>query len=109
MDSNKKSIIKKRIDKTGENLRKNNMEFYYAETASDVPAIVKSLIKPGDTITNGGTMTMSECGLTELLNSPEYNYLDRSKMSQEQIQQLYIDSFSCNSLWTKVSHYYCRL
>jgi len=96
MDSNKKSIIKKRIDKTGENLRKNNMEFYYAETASDVPAIVKSLIKPGDTITNGGTMTMSECGLTELLNSPEYNYLDRSKMSQEQIQQLYIDSFSAD-------------
>ena len=27
MDDNKKSIIKKRINKTGENLKKNNMEF----------------------------------------------------------------------------------
>ena len=32
MDNNKKTIIEKRIAKVGENLKKNNMEFYYAET-----------------------------------------------------------------------------
>lgn len=96
MDINKKSIIKKRIMRTGENLKKNNMEFYYAETKEDVTPIVKSLIKEGDTITNGGTMTMAECGLMELLNSPEYNYLDRSGMSREEVLDLYIKSFSAD-------------
>ncbi len=96
MDNNKKSIIEKRIMRTGENLKKNNMEFYYAETKEDVTPIVKSLIKEGDTITNGGTMTMAECGLEKLLKSPEYNYLDRSGMSREEVLDLYIKSFSAD-------------
>lgn len=96
MDNSLKAIITKRINRTGENLRKNNMEFYYAETRANVPGIVESLIKEGDVITNGGTMTMAECGLTELLDSPKYKYLDRSKMTPEEVQKLYIDAFSAD-------------
>ena len=96
MDANKKAIIEKRINKTGENLRKNNMEFYYAETKEDVCPIVESLIKEGDVITNGGTVTMKECGLSELLNSPKYKYLDRSKMTPEEVAELYIKAFSAD-------------
>lgn len=96
MDTNVKSIITKRINKTGENLRKNNMEFYYAETKEDVPAIIESLIKEGDVITNGGTMTMKECGLSELLSSSKYNYLDRSKMTPEEVADLYVRAFSAD-------------
>ena len=96
MDNNKKEIIEKRINKVGENLKKNNMEFYYAPAAKDVCKIVESLIKEGDTITNGGTMTMQECGLAELLSSPKYNYLDRSKMTPEEVAELYIRSFSAD-------------
>ena len=50
MDNNKKAIIEKRINAVGEKLRKNNMEFYYAETKEDVCPIVASLIKKGDVI-----------------------------------------------------------
>lgn len=96
MDNNVKEIITRRIMKTGENLRKNNMEFYFAETASDVPSIVESLIKEGDVITNGGTMSMKECGLAELLSSPKYQYLDRSKMTPEEVAELYIRAFSAD-------------
>ena len=96
MDINKKTIIEKRIKKVGENLKKNNMQFYYAESAADVCPIVESLIKEGDVITNGGTMTMKECGLSELLSSPKYTYLDRSKMSPEEVTELYIKAFSAD-------------
>ena len=54
MNENKKAIIEKRIQKTGENLKKNNMEFYYAETRADVCPIVESLIKEGDVISMRG-------------------------------------------------------
>ena len=96
MNENVKAVIEKRINRTGENLRKNNMEFYYAETKEAVPAIVESLIKEGDVITNGGTMTMKECGLAELLSSEKYNYLDRSKMTPEEVADLYIRAFSAD-------------
>lgn len=94
MDDNKKSIIKKRINKTGENLKKNNMEFYYAETSADVCSIIESLLKEGDVITNGGTMTMGEIGLKSLLESPKYKYLDRAKVNTpEEVVELYRKAF----------------
>lgn len=96
MDLNKKIIIEKRIRRTGENLVKNNMDFYYAETKNDVRHIVESLIKKGDVITNGGTMTMAECGLSDLLNSPDYVYLDRSGKSREEVEEIYIKAFSAD-------------
>ncbi len=96
MDTNKKTIIEKRIKKTGENLQKNNMEFYYAETKNDVLPIVQSLIKKGDTITNGGTVTMAECGLYELLKSSDYNYLDRTGKSREEVEEIYIKAYSAD-------------
>lgn len=96
MDNNKKTILEKRIQKVGENLQKNNMDFYYAETKEDVCPIVEKLIKKGDVITNGGTVTMGECGLSELLSSSDYNYLDRSKMTPEEVAELYIRAFSAD-------------
>ena len=97
MDSNKKTVIEKRIMKVGENLKKNNMEFYYAETKSDVAAIVKCLIKEGDVITHGGSVSMLECGVRELISSPEYRYIDRSKaQTPEEIKQVYRDAFSAD-------------
>lgn len=96
MDTNKKIIIEKRIKKTGENLIKNNMEFYYAESKKDVLPVVASLIKKGDVITNGGTMTMAECGIAELLNSPDYTYLDRTGKSREEVEEIYTKAFSAD-------------
>lgn len=93
MDENKKTVIEKRINKTGENLRKNNMEFYYAPTKADVNNIVKSLLKEGDVITHGGSVSMAECGINELISSPEYNYMDRTKVPPEEIRDFYRKSF----------------
>lgn len=93
MDASKKIIIEKRIFKTGEALKKNNMEFYYAPTASDVKEIVKSLLHEGDVVTHGGTVSMNQCGIKELLESPEYTYLDRSKAAPEDVAELYRKAF----------------
>lgn len=93
MDINKKFIIEKRINTVGENLKKNNMEFYYAPTVKDVCPLVKRLINKGDTVSHGGSMSLSECGLSELLNSGDYNYLDRSKVPPENVKEIYRKSF----------------
>ena len=97
MDINKKKAIENRINAVGEKLRRNNMEFYYAENASDVRGIVESLMKDGDTVTHGGSVSMAECGINELLNSGRYNYLDRSKASSpEEADEIYRKAFSAD-------------
>ncbi|MDE6034984.1 MAG: lactate utilization protein [Ruminococcus sp.] len=96
MDENKKTVIEKRIRKTGENLIKNNMGFYYAETKEDVKSIVESLLKKGDVITNGGTVSMAECGIADLLRCGDYTYLDRTGKSREEVEEIYIKAYSAD-------------
>ena len=97
MNINKKTALKKRIMAVGEKLRKNNMEFYYADTAADVRPIVESLMTDGCTVTHGGSESMKECGIPDLLNSGRYNYLDRSKATTpEEALLFYRQAFSAN-------------
>lgn len=82
------------IERTMENLRKNNMEAYYAESAADVENIVKTLIKEGDVITHGGSETLRECGLLDLFKSGAYRYLDRSTAkTPEEAEKIYREAY----------------
>lgn len=97
MDNNFKNVILKRIQKTGKALENNNMAFYYAETKQDAKNIVESLISENDMVANGGSMTLEECGIMELLRSGKYNFLDREKYPDEQKSEVYIKSFSADT------------
>lgn len=97
MNENKKTIIEKRINKVGENLKKNNMEFYYAPTAADVCPIVEKLMPEGCTVTHGGSESMKECGIPAVLNSGRFNYIDRSKATTpEETKAVYRAAFSAD-------------
>ena len=65
---------------TMENLRRNNMAAYYVETKDEVPALVRSLMHEGETVTHGGSESLRECGVIDMLNSGvyDYTYVDRS-------------------------------
>jgi len=69
------------INKAIEHLRRHNIETYYVETKEEVIPILKTLMKEGETVTHGGSETLKQCGVIDLLNSGAYNYLDRSKAS----------------------------
>ena len=94
MNINKIEAVMKKIEITMENLRKKNMAAFYADTKENVCPIVESLLKDGETVTHGGSVSLSDCGLTELLNSGRYNYLDRSKAkSPDEIKRIYRQAF----------------
>ncbi len=84
------------IKETIENLKKNNMAAYYADTKDDVCSIVKTLIKNGDTITSGGSVTLKECGIIDMLRSGEYNFLDRYKdgLTNVEREKIYLGAFT---------------
>lgn len=87
----------KRIEKTLKNLEKNNMKAYYCETSSDALEVVKTLLPKGCTVSHGGSETIKQMGVADLLKSGEYNYLDRSKcQTREETEALYRECFSAD-------------
>ena len=82
------------INKTMERLRRNNMAAYYAETKAEVIPIIRRLIKPGETVTHGGSESIKECGLIEMLRTGDYNYIDRSAaQSPEEAERLMREAY----------------
>lgn len=77
MDENIKEDVMLKLERTAAALEKNNMIAYIAENSEEARKIIESILKEGDTVTNGGTMTLIESGIKELLASGKYDYLDR--------------------------------
>jgi len=96
MSEYSEKIYRTILERTAKNLEANNMKPFIAEKKEDVPAIVKSLLTPGCTIVCGGSVTLAEAGVTELLKSGEYNYLDRDGKSREELEKIYRDAFSAD-------------
>lgn len=69
------------IQKVVEALRKNRMGAEYVSTKEDVLPLVKSLIPVGSTVATGGSRTLDECGVTDLLRGGDYVYYDRNDPS----------------------------
>ncbi|HIT78720.1 MAG TPA: lactate utilization protein [Candidatus Faecivivens stercorigallinarum] len=79
MDGNVSRTLRLRLEKTAENLRKNGFDVQIFDHASDVLPAVKQLIPAGAVVAHGGSMSLSECGVIELLRSGDYRYLDRDR------------------------------
>jgi L-lactate utilization protein LutB len=99
MDQNKKSIIMKRIERTLENLRKNNMQAFYVEEITQVVDKIQELLQEGDTVSCGGSMTLFEAGVIDHLRSDRYKFLDRyaPDLTRAQITDIFISSFSADA------------
>lgn len=67
------------IKKLFENLQKNKMHPIYAETKEDAKQIVKDMLFDGCLITAGGSMSLKESGVWELINDKKYNFMDRTR------------------------------
>ena len=58
MQEIKREIIEKRIQKTIENLKRNNMDAYYCGTAKDACALVAAMLPQGAVVGSGGSVTL---------------------------------------------------
>lgn len=99
MDVIREAVSRRQAERVMERLQKNRMEAYYVATKDEVPALVASLLHDGDTVAVGGSMTLRETGVIDLLRSGRYRFLDRDApgLSPEQVRQVFIDSFSADA------------
>lgn len=88
-----------KIEQTMENLKRNNMQAYFCETKEDACELVKALISKGDVISSGGSQTLKETGVYDIITSSDYNYLDRSApgITREQVEEVYRKTYSADA------------
>lgn len=101
MDNNKSQVFRLKAKKVIEALKKNNMNGYYVDKKEDVVALVKSMMKDGNVVSTGGSMTLAECGVMDLLRSGAYKFLDRAET--DDIEKLYRDTFSADCYLTSTN------
>ncbi len=91
MNEHLEKCISLRVERTLENLKKNNMAGYYVSDRNQVLPLLKELIAPGATVSVGGSVTLDECNVLEFLKNGDYNYLDRYEkgLTREQMQEVF--------------------
>jgi L-lactate utilization protein LutB len=98
VDQNKKDIIAKKVARTIENLKKNNMRGFFVENKGQAVAKVQELIAEGSTVAWGGSESLYESGVIDHLRSGKYLVLDRDRpdLSMEQLRAIFIRSFDAD-------------
>ena len=92
-----------RMERTADALRKNNMEATCVKTAQDVVPVVRSLLHPGDVVSNGGSVSLAETGVMDLLRSGEDRFLDREGLSGDELGRVYRDAFSADAYFASAN------
>ena len=93
--------MKEIILKTKANLEKNNITVFTAEKADEIPDIVKNLLKKGEVISCGGSVSLAECGVMDLLRCGEYDFIDRSKYADT--REAFLKSFDADTYFSSAN------
>lgn len=89
----------KLIERTIENLKRNNMEAILVQDEAELIKKLNELIKKGSVVSVGGSMTLFEMGVIDYLRDGNFEFLDRydSNLSPEGLKKLYRETFSADT------------
>lgn len=93
MDKNKYDIVRLKMERCAEALRDNNMYCECVDSAEEALDVIESLMNEGDTVTVGGSMTLFEAGVIDMLREGKYNFLDRYADGAD-VQSIYEAAFT---------------
>lgn len=85
-----------RLERTAEALRKNRMDSCWVKTKEEALETVRGMLTKDAVVANGGSMTLGECGIMDLLRSGGYRFLDREAVPREEVQAVYRKAFSAD-------------
>lgn len=105
MNENIKWLNLKKIERTIEALEKNNMKGYLAKDKNELLKIVKDIAKEGELVSVGGSLSLFETELIDLLRSGRYEFLDRYKenLTPADMKEIYRKSFFCDTYFASAN------
>ena len=102
MDQYAKFVVDARVNRTMENLEKNNISAYRVETEEEALQKLEELIPAGALVGVGGSMTLFEIDAIDFLRKGSYDFLDRYKegITPAEMKEMYRKSFSADAYLT---------
>lgn len=89
------------IEKTVNALKENGMNVVFANTAEQARQEVKKLLNKDSTTASGGSVTLKETGIYDLITCEDYNYIDRFEAKTEEEKAEMFSKIS------KCDYYFC--
>ncbi|MEE1049663.1 MAG: lactate utilization protein, partial [Clostridia bacterium] len=84
-------------------LKKNNMDAYFVESEQEAVELAFSMIEKGSTVGVGGSVTLNQLGVLDILRNGDYNFLDRyATTDREEIEEIFhrtllADTYLCSA------------
>ena len=92
MDFNIQNVI--------DNLKARQFDACYVETKEEVVPLIESLVKEGSVVANGGSVSLKQAGVMDLLASGKYNYLALKKdMTAEEREAAVLGRFTADAFF----------
>ena len=86
------------------NLNRRNMEAFYCPTAKEAVKKVSELIADGSTVTWGGSMTVRDLGIPDILRRRgTLEVLDRDMVEGEAVKDIYLRAFTADVYLTSAN------
>lgn len=96
MNENVQKHLYQKLERTADALCVNRMDAHWVKTKEEALELVRTMLPKGGVITSGGSATLKECGIMELLRCGDYQYLDRETCAPEEIGEIYRKAFSAD-------------
>lgn len=105
MNDNVKWVTDKKVARTMEALKKNNMDAYHVKDQEALHTLLNELIQAKETVSFGGSMTLFETKTLDWLRGKDYTLLDRYEegLSPDDIQKIYRDTFYADTYVTSTN------
>ena len=78
-------------------LEKNNIKAFYCESSAEAVTLVKDMLFKGATITRGGSESVKQSGIFDLINCGDYRFLDRTRKGitkEEEMESYFGDLYN---------------
>lgn len=95
MDKNVQSVLQKRMERTAAALRKNRFDAHVVQNREALLQKLQECLPAGASCAVGGSMTLFEAGVIDLLRSGDYTFYDRYAEGTD-AKQVFRQSFSCD-------------
>lgn len=91
-----------RINKVIFNLQRNNMAGYFVESKEELLQLMASLIKKGEKVGCGDSVTLEESGVFEFVRSGDFIFYDKHQigLTPEEKRAIYLENFDTDTFLT---------